>query len=67
MKNRPHNKEVRELIEQAILMGCLVSGGGDKHYKVRCPNGQSVVIGASPNKAGVRDAKAHLRRQGISI
>ncbi len=60
-------KDTGRLLAAARRHGCQVSRGG-KHFKVRTPSGQLVVVAAAPSDhRALANARADLRRSGVRV
>lgn len=58
-------KDIRALVAEAERQGATIRVGRRMHYKVRCPNGQTVTISATPSHRGaLRSIRRDLRVVG---
>lgn len=58
-------KDMERLVARARDAGADVSGGSERHWKVRCPNGVLIIVACSPSDhRAVKNARARLRRTG---
>jgi hypothetical protein len=63
MYARPSNVDVRQLIREARARGWTVTGGGQRHYKLLCPNPCKclhVLASSTTNRLATTRARTRL-------
>ena len=60
-------KDVKKLLKDAESQGCIIIRA-KRHYKVRCPSGQQIVVSASPSDHRVlHKIRRDFRKAGIVL
>lgn len=67
-RQRSRRAEIEELLRGAEALGCVVSGGGHTHYKIKVPGRGMVVVSGSPSdRRTVANTMSRLRQLGIEL
>lgn len=62
---RHNNKDLEAVLRKGEAQGWRVAGGGDKHFKMKCPCPKKCMktVSTTPSSPNyLRDLKAQLRR-----
>lgn len=59
------HKHVKKMLRAATAAGCTITTTKKQHHKVRCPNGQVVVVAGTPSTTrSTTNEIARIRRLG---